>query len=125
MNIAPKPFENTSSAGSQMDRVRAFYDSAPTESTMLGRSYRRLLAAYFRFLIPEASSVLEIGCSNGDLLSLLPNADIAGIDVSANQIERAVRRMPHATFVTGAVEDVIRNGQLDRKFDYIILSDFL
>ena len=66
----------------QLDKLRAFYDAAPTETTAGGRFYRKLLAGYYRALIPAGASVLEIGCGAGNLLELLPNRDVVGIDLS-------------------------------------------
>ena len=78
-----------------LDKLRAFYDAAPSEPTAGGRFYRKLLAAYYRNFIPAGASVLEIGCGAGNLLELLPNRDVAGIDLSENQIEAARKRVPH------------------------------
>lgn len=101
-----------------LDVVERFYDSAP-EPASTGWQYRRLLAQYYKLTIPESASILEIGCGGGELLSLLPNHDVTGIDVSANQIARARKRLPHGHFVVAAGEVL----PLDRKFDYILLSE--
>jgi SAM-dependent methyltransferase len=111
--------------GSYLDRIRDFYDSAPTESTWFGRYYRSLLARYYRHLIPQQASILEIGCGSGELLARLPNRDVTGVDLSARQIDAARRRVPHGTFVTSAAEMSCRKGALDRTFDYIVLSETL
>src|SRR5258708_13708478 len=75
-----------------LDKLRAFYDAAPTEPTAGGRFYRKLLATYYRNLIPARASVLEIGCGAGNLLELLPNRDITGIDLAEKQISGALPR---------------------------------
>jgi SAM-dependent methyltransferase len=111
--------------GSYLDRIRDFYDKAPTDSTWFGRFYRSLLARYYRQLIPSNASILEIGCGSGELIAQLPNRDIAGVDLSAKQIAAARQRTPHGTFITSAAE-VLQcegSGPLDRAFDYIILSE--
>lgn len=100
-------------------RVRAFYETAPVESGWFVRQYRKLLAHYYTFLIPADASVIEIGCGSGELLSLLPNRDMAGVDLSERQIERARQRIPHGTFFVRDAESF----QVDRSFDFIILSD--
>jgi SAM-dependent methyltransferase len=99
--------------------VQRFYDDAPTRTTLLGRHYRRLLARYYRMLIPADASVLEVGCGSGELLALLPNRDVMGVDLSATQVEAATRRVPHGRFEAQAGESL----QLDRTFDVIILSE--
>lgn len=109
--------------GAYLDRIRNFYDSAPTESSLFGRHYRALLGHYYRFLIPPNASILEIGCGSGELLEQLPNRDVTGVDLSSTQIERARKRIPHGTFHVGAAEFLERTAGINRTFDYIILSD--
>ncbi len=102
-----------------LERVRAFYDSAPVNSRWFSFYYRRLLARYYRHLIPPSASILEVGCGSGELLSLLPNRDVTGIDISPRQVERARQRVRHGVFHVQAGEHL----RLDRTFDYIILSE--
>ena len=90
----------SSIAGPYIERIRNFYDAAPTESTWFGRFYRTLLAKYYRYLIPGDASILEIGCGSGELLSLLPNGH----------------------FVESAAENMKAEAGLNRTFDYIVLS---
>jgi SAM-dependent methyltransferase len=99
--------------------VQRFYDDAPTRTTWAGRHYRRWLARYYRMLIPADASVLEVGCGGGELLELLPNRDVAGVDLSARQVEAAARRVPYGRFEVQAAESL----RLDRTFDFIILSE--
>ena len=111
--------------GSYLDRIREFYDKAPTEPTWFGRFYRSLLARYYRQLIPPKASILEIGCGSGELLARLPNRDVAGVDLSDRQIAATRQRLPHGTFIASAAEILRREGSgpLDRPFDYIVLSE--
>jgi len=109
--------------GSYLDRIRDFYDTAETETTWFGRFYRSLLARYYCLFIPAEASILEIGCSSGDLLSRLPNRDVTGVDVSQKQIAAARKRVPHGIFVASAAETLWREGPLNRTFDYIVLSE--
>jgi ubiquinone/menaquinone biosynthesis C-methylase UbiE len=113
----------SSIAGPYIERVRNFYDAAPTESTWFGRFYRTLLAKYYRSLIPADASILEIGCGSGELLSLLPNRNITGIDVSSRQIAAARRRLPYGHFVESAAENMNVDAGLNRTFDYIVVSE--
>ena len=104
-----------------LDQLRSFYQSAPTEPTKGGRFYRRLLAEYYRDLIPKAASVLEIGCGGGHLLKLLPNRDVVGIDIAEKQIAAARALVPRGEFYVMAGEDL----KLDRVFDVVVLSETL
>ena len=105
----------------QLDKLRVFYEAAPTEPTAGGRFYRKLLATYYRNLIPGSASVLEIGCGAGNLLELLPNRDVTGIDLAENQIAAASARLPHGKFHVMAGEKLA----LDRTFDFVILPETL
>jgi SAM-dependent methyltransferase len=104
-----------------LDKLRAFYDEQPTEPTSAGRFYRKLLATYYRNLIPAKASVVEIGCGAGNLLELLPNRDVTGIDLAEKQIAAARARLPHGKFHVMAGEKLA----LDRTFDFVILSETL
>jgi SAM-dependent methyltransferase len=104
-----------------LDKLRAFYDAQPTEPTSAGRFYRKLLATYYRNLIPAKASVVEIGCGAGNLLELLPNRDVTGIDLAEKQIAAARARLPHGKFHVMAGEKLA----LDRTFDFVILSETL
>jgi SAM-dependent methyltransferase len=104
-----------------LDKLRAFYDLAPTTPTKAGHFYRRLLANYYRDLIPADASVLEIGCGAGHLLELLPNQDVVGVDISVKQIAAARLRVPRGEFHVMAGEELA----LGRTFDFIVLSETL
>jgi SAM-dependent methyltransferase len=104
-----------------LEKIRAYYDQAPTESTGASRGYRELLAHYYNLLIPAEASVLEVGCGSGELLSHVRAARKVGVDLSDVQISAARRRVPDATFHVQAGEFL----QLEDRFDYIIISDTL
>ena len=100
-------------------RVREFYDREGRSPNAHALVYRRLLARYYQRMFPADATVLEVGCGQGDLLALLPNRDVTGVDLSPRQIEAARARLPHGTFHVQAGEHLA----LDRKFDVIILSE--
>ena len=104
-----------------LSKIQDFYERAPAtvSVTQAALEYRRLLAHYYRLMIPTEASVLEIGCGGGDLLAMLPNRDVTGVDLSAAQLEQARQRVPHGTFSMQAGERL----KLDRVFDVIILSE--
>jgi SAM-dependent methyltransferase len=99
--------------------VAEHFDHSATSAS--GRSYRRLLAHYYNLLIPADASVLEVGCGDGELLSLLKTARKTGIDISAAQLGRAKLKNPNAVFHHQAGENL----NLDETFDVIIISDTL
>ena len=74
---------------------------------------------YFRFLIPENSRVLEIGCGLGDLLASVSPSYGQGIDISPRMVELASKRHPGLKFTCANAEDFT----IDKKFDAIIISD--
>ena len=116
------PTELSALAREHLDRIRAFYDAAPTEPQAGARAYRSLLGHYYNLLIPPAASVLEVGCGSGELLAQLRAAKKVGVDLSAHQIEAARQRVPDAEFFVQAGE-LIDLGS--RRFDVIIISDTL
>lgn len=73
----------------------------------------------------SAQSILDVGCGNGRLLygikTVLPNADLFGIDFSAIGIER----MKKEYGIPGAVMDVYDLNKLNRKFDFVVVNDVL
>ena len=76
------------------------------EKQFYGMSYRRWLARYYGMLIPADASVLEVGCGGGELLAMLPNRDVMGVDLSGKQIEAARQRVPHGRFEIQAGESL-------------------
>src|SRR5450759_3744288 len=59
---------------------------------------------YLRFLIPEGSSVLEIGCGNGDTLAALSPGCGVGIDINPGMVAQARALHPAFTFHVGDAE---------------------
>ena len=104
-----------------LERVRAYYDSAPTTPRWGARGYRSLLAHYYNLLIHADASVLEIGCGSGELLARLHAQRRTGVDLSAAQIAAARQRLPDGEFHVQAGEQLDLPGQ----YDVIILSDTL
>lgn len=73
--------------------------------------------------LPASSRVLDLGCAFGYGTSMLVDRyDTHGHDLSLAYIERARRRVPHATFTCGRADEVpYPNGY----FDGILLLDVL
>lgn len=118
---SPQTHELSALARKHLEYVRDFYEEASEEALPAGENYVSILAHYYGLMIPAGASVLEVGCGSGALLSQLPNKDVTGIDLSAKHIAKAKDRVPHGTFHVMAGEEL----DLDRTYDYIILSDTL
>jgi SAM-dependent methyltransferase len=102
-------------------RVAESYVDEPARLNWAARSYRKALARHYRYFVPPEASILEIGCGTGELLSLLPNRDISGIDLVESKLEVARRRLPHGSFSRQSGEEL----DLGRTFDFILISDTL
>jgi SAM-dependent methyltransferase len=81
--------------------------------------YHKELEKFLSFIIPEGSSIIEIGCGTGELLSALQPARGLGIDISPDMVSIARSEFPHLQFEVGDVEDL----QVFEKFDYIVLVE--
>jgi SAM-dependent methyltransferase len=117
----PSQAADASLTAAHLAQAAAFYDAAEPVSNWAFRGHRQLLARYYRHFIPPTASVLEVGCGGGELLALLPNADITGVDISTRQVERARARLPHGKFSVQAGETL----DLAGVYDVIILSETL
>jgi SAM-dependent methyltransferase len=106
---------------SQLQRTCFYNTRAQGRAEELERFYHRLLAQYFRFLVPPGARVLEIGCGLGDLLAAVEPERGMGVDFSEEMIRRARQRHPELTFA------VAEGAEFDAQapFDYILLSDLV
>jgi 2-polyprenyl-3-methyl-5-hydroxy-6-metoxy-1,4-benzoquinol methylase len=75
---------------------------------------------YFRFLVPEGLSILELGCATGDLLDALKPGRGVGIDFSAEMIGLAREQYPELEFRIADIEQLEAWGET---FDVLIISD--
>lgn len=75
---------------------------------------------YYRFLVPEGASVLELGCGTGDLLASLNPRRGVGIDISSEMVCVASRKHPGLEFRNGDVERLESWGET---FDVLVLAD--
>ncbi|MFO7617997.1 MAG: glycosyltransferase [Bacteroidales bacterium] len=85
------------------------------------RFYHRTLQRHFRMIIPEGSTVLELGCGTGDLLSAVRPAVGIGVDFSETMVALAREAHPDLTFYQADATDF----KTGIRFDYVILSDLL
>jgi SAM-dependent methyltransferase len=65
--------------------------------------------------------VIEIGCGDGDLLAAMQPSYGVGVDFSGSMIQSAKNRYPQLHFIQADIHEL----QLDKKFDFIILSDLV
>jgi SAM-dependent methyltransferase len=83
--------------------------------------YHKLIGKYYKFLIPEGSKVLEIGCGTGDLLDRVKPGVGVAIDISDEMIKIAKNKYPEYNFFVADIE----NYEFEEQFDYIIVSDLI
>jgi len=75
---------------------------------------------YFRFLVPEGLSVLELGCGTGDLLYALRPKRGVGIDFSPEMVRLARERYSDLEFRMADMEEL---EGWEETFDILIMSD--
>ncbi len=85
------------------------------------RYYHEQVERLARFFVPPGASVLEVGCSTGDLLAALEPRRGVGVDLSPRHVEIARERHPELTFHVGDAEAL----QLTEEFEYVVLSDVI
>jgi len=83
--------------------------------------YHKVLENQYRMIIPEGSSVLELGCGTGDLLNAVKPGIGCGVDFSAGMIAKARDKYPGLTFHHADAASFTS----DTRFDYVIMSDLL
>lgn len=83
--------------------------------------YYEDLISFFKYNVPEGSSVLEIGCGTGHTLNALNPKRGVGLDISLQMIEQARSQYPHLSFFQMDAENL----EIYDPFDYIIISDTL
>lgn len=89
--------------------------------TVFNSEYHRRLKEIYRLLVSPGLSILEIGCSQGDLIGSLNPAQGVGIDFSEEMIKIAKVKYPEISFIQSDAHDL----QISTKFDIIILSDLI
>lgn len=75
---------------------------------------------FFRFLIPEGLSVMELGCGTGDLLHALRPKRGVGVDFSSNMVRIASEKYPDLEFRLTDMEGLESWGET---FDVLVMSD--
>jgi ubiquinone/menaquinone biosynthesis C-methylase UbiE len=105
------------------DKIRKRFDSlAEKRQYWRNRSkyYYDNQEKYFRFLVAEGLSVLELGCGTGDLLHALKPRRGVGIDFSSEMVSIARERYPSMEFRIADMEEL---ESWEETFDVLIMSD--
>ena len=104
--------------------VRAHYDRLAFARDRWYRrnsAYHAYLERAIQAVVPQARSVLELGCGTGNLLAALRPARGVGIDLSPAMVDLARRKYPSLTFEVQAAETL----DLKERFDFIVASDLV
>ena len=88
----------------------------------MGQWYHKRLEEIYRFLVSPELHVLEIGCSDGNLLAALKPSRGVGVDFSSEMIRRAKERYHALEFIHADAHDL---SGIKETFDVIILSDLV
>lgn len=99
------------------DRLAAERDRWYQKNSYYHGTVERRLTA----LIPPGSSVLELGCGTGNLLSALKPSRGLGLDISAEMVRLARTKFPDLQFEVADAEAF----HLDEKFDFVVASDLI
>ncbi len=101
----------------------AYWDSINEKEVQpSSKYYRERILAGYRQLIPEGSSVLELGCGRGALLAGLNPSVGVGVDFSSVALKTARQNHPNIEFIQSDVVDLNLDG---RKFDFIVISELV
>ena len=125
---APLPTPAAESAFSRRERERRDERARLLDAHAHERdTYRKRNGYYYEqidriaeFYVPKGASVLEIGCSTGELLARLQPSRGVGIDLSPKVIEIAQGKFPGLEFRVGDAETLDLGGET---FDYVVMSD--
>lgn len=104
--------------------IRRFDELAPSRDAWKEKNqyYYQDRERYMRFLVPEGSEVLELGCGTGELLHALKPSRGVGVDFSGEMIRIARERFPRLEFVETDIENL---DGVEGKFDFLILDDVI
>ena len=74
-------------------------------------------------IIPFRSTILEIGCGNGNLIGSLKPSYGVGVDISSKMILEAKKQYNNINFIEADIESDNYLDKIDGTFEYIIISD--
>lgn len=108
--------------------IRSLHDRLSTERDKWLRAaafFHKEDLLYLRFIIPEGSRILELGCGTGHLLAALKPSYGVGVDISAGMIAQAQNAYPQLRWCCGDIEDASFIASLPGPFDFILIVDTL
>ncbi len=122
--LAEAPIGPAGPISARTASVATFFDEAL--STLDGwwqrnGGYHDAVAELHQRLIPAGKSVLEVGCSLGNLLAAVCPRHGVGVDLSQGTVCEGRRRHPELQFVAGDAHSLPVKGD----FDYVILQDLV
>lgn len=114
----------------EMEASWAGYPSTDTEADYeaffaemgADRTMRSLIAELLEHVERDSGRLLEVGCDNGILLSMIEGWDRHGVDLNRRSIERGRTLFPELTLVVG---DGVTVPYPDGHFDAVLLSAVL
>lgn len=103
------------------------YDKYATRNPIARYLFENFLKTGYRFLSPVTPlSILEVGCGEGKLSSLLhnwkPDAQVFGVDISERVFDQSILRSAN---VQVAVQSAVALGFPDRSFDLVVAVEVL
>lgn len=104
------------------ERLNYWNDINARSPRVCSNYYRNKITSTYQQLVPENVKVLELGCSQGDLLCALKPSYGVGVDFSRTAIERATSLHPHLEFILADAQNVELGESF---FDYIIVSELV
>ena len=97
------------------DLLAKFYDRLMSDSSLRSKQVMRCIERYH----PTASSLLELGCGTGAVLSgLSAVGSLAGMDISPSMLDLARARLPGTELTQGDISSF----DLGRRFDVIVCT---
>jgi len=103
-------------------KVAEYFDSV-TDSRIQWRKknsyYHLCIRKYLKFVVPENSSVLDVGCFSGEQLAALKPKRGVGVDFGSKVIDIAKRNYPDLEFYAADVDTLGTNDT----FDYVIVNN--